>query len=61
MNTMQDNDITPRNKQGERHGYWEKYRTNKTLWYKSNYINGVWYGYFEHHRFPRIAKEYAAR
>jgi antitoxin component YwqK of YwqJK toxin-antitoxin module len=49
------------NEQGKRHGYWEKYRTNKTLWYKCNYINGVWYGYFEHHRFPRIAKEYAAR
>ena len=59
-------DKTPRNEKGEPHGHWEKYN-NGRLWYKCNYINGVWYGYFEHHndepygRFPRISKEYAAR
>jgi hypothetical protein len=54
-------DKTPTNKEGQRQGYWEKYRRDKTLWYKCNYINGVWYGYFEHHRFPRIDKQYAAK
>jgi hypothetical protein len=59
MNTMRDK--TPINANGQRNGYWEKYRSDKTLWYKCNYINGVWHGYFEHHRFPRITKEYAAK
>lgn len=59
---MQDKDITPKNEKGERHGYWERYRTEGgKLWYICNYVNGVWYGYFEHHRFPRITKEYNAR
>ena len=57
--TMQDK--TPYNKQAKRHGYWEKYRHDGTLWYICNYINDVWYGYFEHHRFPSINKEYNAK
>lgn len=41
---MQDNK-TPINKQGERHGYWEVYRNNGTLAYQRNYINGNLLGY----------------
>jgi antitoxin component YwqK of YwqJK toxin-antitoxin module len=33
-------DKTPRNKQGQRHGYWEKYYSNSQLFFKGNFING---------------------
>jgi hypothetical protein len=35
-----------RNKKGQREGYWE-YHCNDNLWYKGNYINGEYYGYWE--------------
>jgi len=40
-------DITPRNKEGQRHGYWEFYNTNGKLWSKGKYINGNQDGYWE--------------
>ena len=54
-------DKKPLNEKGQEHGYWERYYDNGTIWYKCNYINGAWYGYFEHHVFNTINKEYAAR
>ena len=33
-------DITPTNKDGQRHGYWEFYNTNGQLYFKGNFING---------------------
>lgn len=59
MNTMHDK--RPYNEQGICHGKWVVYHDNGKLYYICNYIDGVWYGYFEHHRFGRITKEYAAR
>ena len=37
---MQDKDITPRNKQNKRHGYWERYHNNGQLHDKGSYVNG---------------------
>lgn len=54
-------DKRPYNEQGICHGKWVVYHDNGKLYYICNYIDGVWYGYFEHHRFGRITKEYAAR
>ena len=36
------------NKNGDRHGYWEKYYNDK-LYYKGNYINGTSIGYWENY------------
>jgi hypothetical protein len=54
-------DKKPRNANGQQHGYWEKYNYDGNLCYICNYIDGAWYGYFEHHFVGRIRKEYAAR
>jgi antitoxin component YwqK of YwqJK toxin-antitoxin module len=39
--------ITPYNKQGQPHGYWESYYYNGQLEYKGNYDNGKLHGYWE--------------
>ena len=41
---MKKENITPRNSKRDRHGYWEVYKHNGTLWYKGNYNNGKKYG-----------------
>ena len=43
---MKNKDIIPRNKDGQRHGYWEVY-WDGTLWYKGNFINGDYDGYWD--------------
>jgi antitoxin component YwqK of YwqJK toxin-antitoxin module len=61
---MQDKkDITPRNKQGQRHGRWEEYHVNGTLYYRTNYINNKIYGLYEYADFLKtiINKQYHAR
>ena len=40
-------DKRPRNEQGEPHGIWEEYRSNGTLNYRANYVNGKRYGLCE--------------
>ena len=44
---MKNKDITPRNENGERHGYWEPYYNNGQLMYKGNFVNGKQHGYWE--------------
>ena len=46
---MQDRkkDKTPKNKQYQKHGYWERYWGNGTLFYKCNYVNGIALGFDE--------------
>jgi len=43
--------ITPRNGDGEKDGYWVMYYNNGELWYKGSYINDVkqgdWFVYFD--------------
>jgi antitoxin component YwqK of YwqJK toxin-antitoxin module len=51
----------PFNEKGQEHGCWETYNDDGTVWYKCNYINGLWHGYFEYSIFGKIIKEYAAR
>ena len=46
MNKHINKHIIPRNKDGQRHGYWEVY-WDGTLWYKGNHINGQQDGYWE--------------
>jgi hypothetical protein len=31
------------NEKNQRHGYWEEYFSDDTLWYKGNYMNGSLY------------------
>ena len=49
--------------QGKRHGYWELYRTNGSLWYICNYVNGevhgLWESYYSNGKI--YYKEYYAR
>jgi len=40
-------DMTPKNKEGQRHGLWEHYYSNGNLTYKGNYTNGEADGYWE--------------
>ena len=47
-------DKKPRNEKGQHHGRWERYKPDGSLWYISNYIDGAWHGYFEHHVNRRI-------
>jgi hypothetical protein len=54
-------DKKPLNEQGEAHGYWEIYHGNGQPSFRINYINGAWYGYFEHNFNNKIRKQYAAR
>lgn len=56
-------DKVPTNKQGQAHGLVVRYKKKGTaLWYMCNYINGVWYGYFQENCISgKINKEYAAR
>jgi hypothetical protein len=54
-------DKMPYNKQGEKHGYWEKYWHKDSLWYITNYVNGVRYGYFFFDWHGREDREYYAR
>jgi hypothetical protein len=58
---MQDKNKKPVNKKGNYHGKWVVYTAKEKLHYICNYIDGDWYGYYEHHRFGIITKEYAAR
>ena len=44
---MKSKDITPRNEQGQRHGYWEDYYENGQLMSKGNYVNGKAHGYWK--------------
>ena len=39
--------ITPRNDKGKKHGYWESYRTNGSVYYKCFFNNGKVVGYSE--------------
>jgi len=52
--------ITPTNKEGQRHGPWESHSYNGQLWYKGNYINGqedgLWEYYFSNGQLE--SKEY---
>jgi antitoxin component YwqK of YwqJK toxin-antitoxin module len=44
---MKNKDITPRNENGNRHGYCEIYYDNGNLWYKGTYVDGKPHGYWE--------------
>ena len=44
---MKNKNITPRNKKGLPHGYWEVYWSNDSLWYKGFYDNCKRVGYLE--------------
>ena len=44
---MKNKDKKPFNKDGQKHGYWERYYSNGDLGYKGNYINDQHDGYFE--------------
>ena len=39
--------IKPRNQKGNRHGYWEMYHTNDSIWFKGFFNNGKSVGYSE--------------
>jgi hypothetical protein len=39
--------INQYNEKGQRHGYWEIYYFDGSLWYKGNYNNGIEIGYWE--------------
>ena len=39
--------ISPHNKKGKLHGYWQRYWSNDSLWYKGFYDNGKRVGYLE--------------
>jgi len=39
----------PKNKEGQRHGYWEYYYLSGKLYYKGNYINDYQDGYWEYY------------
>jgi len=56
-------DITPLNKNGQEHGYWEEYHYNGNLLYKGNYINGEEDGYWVWYNFDGgiMDKEYYIR
>jgi len=41
--------ISPHNKKGKLHGYWQRYWSNDSLWYKGFYDNGKRVGYEEHY------------
>ena len=41
---MQDREY---NKQGQRHGYWEQYSSDKLRYIKRNYVNGINLGFEE--------------
>lgn len=61
---MQDNciQITPENEQGQKHGYWEVYRKDGSLWYIENHIHGKKVGYYFFCWFDGpIEKEFYAR
>ena len=50
--------ITPRNDKNQRHGYWEWYQYDYTLWYKCYYVNGKLVGYNEYyHNFTETKVE----
>jgi len=53
-------DITPINKDGKPHGYWEYYYANGNLTYKGNFINGQEDGLWEwyHSNGQLYSKEY---
>ena len=44
---MNKKDITPRNKKGKKHGYWERYYSNGSIAYKRFYYNDKKVGYEE--------------
>ena len=61
---MQDRkkDIHPRyNNKGQRHGYWELYWNNNTLWHKCLYVKNIEYGYTEYTKHKLTKKLYTAR
>jgi antitoxin component YwqK of YwqJK toxin-antitoxin module len=49
--------ITPHNKKGERHGYWERYYTNGKPLFKGHYHNNERIGYWEFYDFNGILEE----
>jgi antitoxin component YwqK of YwqJK toxin-antitoxin module len=51
------------NQQGQRHGYWEDYYRDGTVYYRKNYINNKICGLYEYTYFTdrTIKKEYHAR
>jgi hypothetical protein len=55
---MQDNinqrNLAPRNKKGQRHGYWEFYNADGRLWYKGMYINDIDLGFWIETRIKQI-------
>ena len=55
---MQDKkNIEPRNNKGQRHGYWELYWTDGTLFYNVFYVNNIKLGFSQLYN----TKEYYAR
>ena len=44
---MKKKNITPRNENGQRHGYWKVYWTNGSITYKCFFNNGKYVGYEE--------------
>lgn len=49
VETYNDKAILPRNDKGQRHGYWEQYWRDGSIFYKSFYYNGRRIGYEEYH------------
>jgi len=49
--------ITPRNTNGQRHGYCEYYWYNSKLWYKCVYLNGKKNGFFEHYWDGKVSEK----
>lgn len=59
-NTMPDS-IYNYNTIGQKDGYWEVYWQNDSLWYITNYVNGVRYGYYFFDWHGREDREYYAK
>lgn len=41
--------IIKHNDKGQRHGTWERYWNDGTLWYKGYYLNDVEFGHWAHY------------
>ena len=53
---MKQQDIKPKNNNGQKHGLWISHFNNKSLYYKGYFINGVRYGHWIYNlgRSPQI-------
>jgi hypothetical protein len=54
-------DKEPYNEQGNRHGYWEVYSSDKLRYFKRNYVNGVRLGIEENKSSNALILIYNAR